>query len=204
MNEKIKEQILNVCYRIAREGKGALIVLGGNPKYIPLVNQKHKGFNVFDKLFEFYAKEDGAMIVSEDGIIEAYQVSIEKTEAVKPMGGGTRHLAGIKASIDGAYVILVSQEQRKVKIIVKGEIISILDPFEKDIEKKTPEIVLLLESTMGAMVGWVGTSIIVPYLSFINGIVPIAGLTLVGSAGGYYLARKLVKIGRLNPKILIR
>lgn len=200
--EKIKERILNVCYRITREGKGALIVLGGNPKYIPLIEQK-KSFDVFDDLFEFHAGKDGAMIVDETGIVQAYQVSIEKIENVKPIGGGTRHLAGVKASLDGGYVYLVSQEQKKIEIIIKGEIISTIDPFEKDIEKKTPDIIIIIESTLGAVVGYVGTTTFLPFFGFINGVVPIAGLTLVGSAGGYYLIRKLTEKGRLNLKPII-
>ncbi len=180
--KKIEELLIQVGLRIAKRGEGALFVVGNDIEYRPLIDQKVPPFNAIEnpKLLESLALMDGAVILNEDGIVTAYGVMIKSKKAFKNFG--TRHSAGLSAS-KTALAVVVSEEDRKIRILKNEKMVMQIDALQKNVEKSVPEAVNILESLGAGTVGTLGTSILVPSL----GIAFLPGVILFGSA--YYLAK---------------
>lgn len=183
--KKLEETLIQVGLRIAKRGEGALFIVG-NVDYKPLVDQTVHSFNVVEnpKLLESLALMDGAVIIDNKGNLKAYGVMVKSKKTFRNFG--TRHSAGLSASeIRGNLVILVSEEDRKIRILKQGKMIMQLDALQKNVEKSVPEAVKVLESVGAGTIGAIGTGLLVPTL----GIAFLPGVVVFGSA--YYLLRFL-------------
>ncbi|MCK9596009.1 DNA integrity scanning protein DisA nucleotide-binding domain protein [Candidatus Pacearchaeota archaeon] len=185
-NKKLEESIIQVGLRIAKRGEGALFVIG-SCEYKPLVSQKVPPFDIIKnpKLLESLALMDGAVIIDNKGIMKAYGVMIKSRKTFKNFG--TRHSAGLSASsIKGNIVFVVSEEDRKIRILKEGKMIMQIDALEKNVEKSVSSAAKILESIGAGTIGAIGTGILAPSL----GIALLPGVILFGSA--YYLTRYLI------------
>jgi len=189
MNQEINKSIIDTSLRIARKGEGGLIVVG-ECKYKPLVKQEVNSFNILEnpKLFESLILMDGAVIIKQNGFLEAYGVKIYSNNILPNFG--TRHSAAVSASMKkGNIVYLISEEERKVKIFRDGSLVLQIDALEKGIEKNTHKISEILESVGVGTLGSIGASILVPTL----GITLISGVILFG--GSHYLINMIKNWG---------
>lgn len=184
--KKIEELIIQICVKIGKEGHGALIVLDGNPQYKELVNQDFKPFYIESnpKLLQSLALTDGAVLINK-GIVKAFGVMIERSNQPILQNYGTRHQAGVSASLSGSTCFVVSEEDRKVRIMKKGQIVMQLDCLDKDIEKNIGKATTILES---AGVGAVATYSL-GALGFITGLTMGSGIIVFGTT--YYLINLL-------------
>jgi len=195
---KIEEKLIKIGIDIAREKEGALFVLttGRTPDYKYLVKQSVKPFNILsnkdDKLLESLATIDGAVIISNDGMLTAYGVMIKTTRTFK--GFGTRHAAAISASQGKNICILISEEQQKIKLFRNGRYIMQIDALEKGIENKVERITTLFESLGAGFIGTIGAAVLAPAL----GIALIPGVIIFG--GGYYAIKKIMQRAKLHKK----
>lgn len=183
--KKLEEVLMQVGLRIAKRGEGALFVVG-NVEYKPLVNQNVPPFQVIEnpKLLESLALMDGAVVIDHNGVMRAYGVMIKSKKTFKNFG--TRHSAGLSASqIKGNIVFVISEEDRKIRVLRKGKMVMQIDALQKNVEKSIPHAVRALESIGAGTLGAIGTSLLAPTL----GIALLPGVILFGSA--YYLARYL-------------
>jgi len=189
--QQIEEVLINIGLRIAKRGEGALFVIG-EFKYDPLVNQDVPSFNILDnpKLLESLALMDGAVIIDRNGFMKAYGVRLNSKKTLRNFG--TRHSAGISAAAGNNIVVLVSEEDRKIKILKKGKMIMQIDALQKNVENSVPEAVKLLESIGAGTIGAIGTGLIVPSL----GVFLLPGIVVFGSA--YYIGGIISK--RLKHK----
>lgn len=180
--KKLEELLIQVGLRIAKRGEGALFVVG-DVEYKPLINQEVPPFNALSnpKLLESLALMDGAVILDKTGLVTAYGVMIKSKKTFKNFG--TRHSAGLSASMGDNLVVIISEEDRKIRILRKGKMVMQIDALQKNVEKSVPEAVKILESLGAGTVGTIGTSLLVPSL----GIAFLPGVVLFGSA--YYLAK---------------
>jgi hypothetical protein len=182
--QEIEQKIIKIAIEIAKSGEGALfiIILGEKIEYEKLIKPKFTSFNLFEKGAEKTLKGlaviDGAIIINEKGDLIEYGVLIKKTSPF--VGFGTRHAAAITASKNKNISILASEEERKVKIFKDGKYIMQIDALQKNIEKETPIISKVLESTGAGVIGTIGTAVLAPTL----GIALIPGLIIFG--GSYY------------------
>ena len=178
----LEEVLVQVGLRIAKRGEGALFVVGDIP-YKTLVKQTVPAFNVADnpKLLESLALIDGAVIIDKNGFLKAYGVMIKSKKVFKNYG--TRHSAALSAAVNGNLVVIISEEDRKVKILKEGKMVMQLDALQKNVEKTVPRIVGFLEAIGAGTVGAVGTSVLAPTL----GIALLPGVIVFGSA--YYLIK---------------
>jgi hypothetical protein len=185
-DKKLEELLLEVGLKIAKRGEGALMVIG-DVEYKPLVDQQVPSFNVFEnpKLLESLALMDGAVILDNEGNMKAYGVMIKSRKTLKNFG--TRHSAGISASKKGNTVLVVSEEDKKIRILKNGKMIMQIDALQKGVEKSVPEAINILESIGAGTLGTIGTSILAPTL----GIALLPGIVLFGSA--YYIAKNVKK-----------
>ncbi len=182
----IEEVLIQVGLRIAKRGEGALFIVG-DVSYKPLINQTIPPFKIMDnpKLLESLALIDGAVIIDEKGFLKAYGVMIKSKKVLKNYG--TRHSAALTASKGDNLVVIVSEEDRKVRILKGGKMVMQLDALQKNVEKTIPSIVGFLEAIGAGTVGAIGTSLLAPTL----GIALLPGVIVFGSA--YYLIRLLSK-----------
>jgi hypothetical protein len=182
----LQETLIQVGLRIAKRGEGALFVIG-NTKYKPLVKQSVPPFKAKDnpKLLESLAIMDGAVIIDKQGIVRAYGVMIKATRTFKNFG--TRHSAGISAATGDNLVVLISEEDKKIRILKKGKMIIQIDALQKNVEQSIPRAVDLIESVGAGTIGTIGTTLLIPAL----GITLIPGIIVFGSA--YYLGKLLTK-----------
>jgi hypothetical protein len=192
MNKKmtLDEVLIQVGLRIAKRGEGALFVVGEVP-YRTLVKQTVPPFNVADnpKLLESLALIDGAVIIDKKGFLKAYGVMIKSKKVFKNYG--TRHSAALSAAIGDNLVVIVSEEDRKVKILKDGKLVMQLDALQKNVEKSVPGVIGFLEAIGAGAVGTIGTGFLAPTL----GISLLPGVIVFGSA--YYLIKLLNrKFGR--------
>jgi len=190
--KKLEKLLIDISIKIAREGKGCLLVIKEDGiEYKTLLEQDIKPFNVLEnnRRLEVLASFDGAVIIDVNGKMIAYSAKI-KSNRIFP-GFGTRHTAAYSASLKGNTAILASEEDRKVRVFKQGKLIMQIDPFEKNIEYKTSEVVSLLESIGAGSIATIGTSLLVPSL----GIALIPGIVVFGSA--HYLMKIL---GKRNGK----
>ncbi len=190
MAEKLKELeevLVQVGLRVAKRGEGTLFVVG-EVEHSPLIDQSVPPFKAVEnpKLLESLALMDGAVIIDHDGNVTAYGVMIKSTRTFKNFG--TRHSAAITASEKkGNLVVLVSEEDRKIRIMKEGKMIMQIDALQKDVEKNVSQAVNVLESVGAGTLGALGTSVLVPAL----GISLLPGVIVFGSA--YYLGKILTK-----------
>jgi DNA integrity scanning protein DisA with diadenylate cyclase activity len=184
--KKLEETLLQVALRISKRGEGALMVVG-DVKYRPLVDQSVPPFKVVNnpKLLETLALIDGAVVINNKGILEAYGVMIKTTRTLKNFG--TRHSAALSAAKKDNIVVMVSEEEKKVKVLKKGKMVMQLDSLQKNVEKSVPKAVEILESVGAGTIGTLGASLLIPGL----GIALLPGVVVFGSA--YYLAKVLSK-----------
>ncbi|MBS3072468.1 DNA integrity scanning protein DisA nucleotide-binding domain protein [Candidatus Pacearchaeota archaeon] len=178
--KKLEEVLIQVGLKIAKRGEGALFVIG-DVEYKPLVNQEVPPFNVMKnpKLLESLAIMDGAVILDEVGMMKAYGVMIKSSKVFKNFG--TRHSAAVSASKKGNIVVVISEEDKKVRILKEGKMIMQIDALQKNVEKSVPQAMQILESIGAGTIGAIGTSIIAPTL----GVAFLPGIVVFGSA--YYL-----------------
>jgi len=190
--EKIEELLIQLGLKIAKKEEGALFVVG-NVKYKTLIKQQIKPFYINEniKLLEKLATIDGAIIIGFDGKVKAYGAMIKNKKVFR--GHGTRHSAAVSAAEGKNIVILVSEEDKKVKIIKEGKMVMQIDALQKNVEKSVHEAVTFLESIGAGTLGAIGTSMLVPGL----GITLLPGIVLFGSA--YYLSKILI-ISRFQKK----
>jgi len=184
--KKIEKTLIEVGLKIAKRGEGALFVVG-DAEYKPLVDQTVPPFDIRTnpKLLESLAIMDGAVIIRRDGFMEAYGAMIKATKTFKNFG--TRHSAALSASKKGNIVIVISEEDRKVRILKNGKMIMQLDGLQKGVEDSVPHAVDILESVGVGTIGTIGTSLLIPTL----GIALLPGIVVFGST--YYLAKMLSK-----------
>ena len=184
--KKIEEFLIDIGLKIARRGEGALFIIG-NIEHKHLIRQEIKSFNAFKnpKLLESLALIDGAVILDDSGNVKSYGAMIKSDSVIKNFG--TRHSAAISASKKGNTSIIISEEDRKIRIFKEGKMIMQIDPSQKNIEKSVPFAVDILESVGAGTLGTIGTTLLVPSL----GIALLPGLIVFGSA--YYIARKFRK-----------
>lgn len=185
--KKLEETLIQIGLKIARRGEGAIFVVG-ETEYKPLVSQKVPPFNVLEnpKLLESLALMDGAVIIDHRGVLRAYGVMIKTKKAFKNFG--TRHSAALTASQNrDNTVFIVSEEDKKIKILKEGKMIMQIDALEKNVAHSISPAANILESIGVGTIGAIGTSILAPTL----GIALLPGVVLFGSA--YYLARFLGK-----------
>lgn len=183
----VEENIISVGLRIAKRNEGALFVIG-KTKYKPLIKQTVPKFEAAKnpKLLESLALIDGAVILNKKGIVTAYGVMIKSTSAYKNYG--TRHSAALSASKDeGNTAILVSEEDKKIRIFKKGKMIMQIDPSQKNVEESVSPAVDMLESIGAGTIGTIGTTLLAPTL----GVALLPGVIVFGSA--YYFGKKLLK-----------
>jgi len=185
-NKKIEELLIQVGLRIAKRGEGALFVVG-DVEYKPLISQQVPPFNALNnpKLLESLALMDGAVILDKSGYVKAYGVMIKSKKTFKNFG--TRHSAGLTASKGDNLVVIVSEEDRKLRILSNGKMVMQIDALQKNVEKSVPEAVNILESLGAGTVGTIGTSLLVPSL----GVAFMPGVVLFGSV--YYILKLLGK-----------
>lgn len=190
--KKLEEVLMQVGLRIAKRGEGALFVVG-NVEYKPLVEQSIPPFKAVNnpKLLESLALMDGAVIIDFSGFVIAYGVMIKSRKTFKNFG--TRHSAGLSASKKGNLVVLVSQEDRKIRILRDEKMVMQIDALQKNVEKQVPVAVNVLESVGAGTLGTIGTSLLVPTL----GVAFLPGVIIFGSA--YYIG-KLIR-EKIHDKI---
>lgn len=179
----LEEELIKIGLRIAKRGEGALFVIG-EADYESLVEQSVPPFKIIDnpKLLESLALIDGAVIIDNSGLMKAYGVMIKSTRTFKNFG--TRHSAAISAS-KGNIVILISEEDRKIRIFKNEEMVMQIDALEKNVEQSVSGAVNLLESVGAGTIGAAATGILAPTL----GLAMLPGIVIFGSA--YYLGKLL-------------
>jgi DNA integrity scanning protein DisA with diadenylate cyclase activity len=185
--KELKEVLIQIGLRIAKRGEGALFVVG-DIDYKLLVDQNVPSFKIKDnpKLLESLALMDGAVIINNEGFMTAYGAMIKANKTFRNFG--TRHSAAVSASRKkDNLVVLVSEEDKKVRILQNGKMIMQIDALQKDVEKSVSGAVKVLETIGAGTLGALGTSILVPSL----GIAFLPGIVVFGSA--YYLGKLLSK-----------
>ena len=185
--KKIEKVMLDTAIKLAKNGTGSLAIfeIGSKVKYEHLFNNDIGPFNVLDSVrrYEILSSVDGAVIIDKSGSVKSYCAQILNTKPFKNFG--TRHSAAYTSSLKGNISVLSSEEDRKVRVFKDGHLVMQLDPFEKDIEKKTHEAVHILESIGIGALGVIGVGALVPTL----GITLIPGVIIFGSA--HYLIKNL-------------
>jgi DNA integrity scanning protein DisA with diadenylate cyclase activity len=184
--KKLEETLIQVGLRIAKRGEGALFVVG-EVKYIPMINQSIPPFKAVEnpKLLESLALMDGAVIITKKGFVSAYGVRIKSTKIFKNFG--TRHSAAISAATGDNLVVIISEEDKKVKILKKGKMIMQIDALQKNVEQNVSYAVETLETVGAGTIGAIGTSLLLPAL----GIAFLPGVIFFGSA--YYIGKVIKK-----------
>ena len=182
--KKLEEVLIQVGLKIAKRGEGALFVVG-DVEYRPLVDQNIPPFKAVTnpKLLESLGLMDGAVIIDNYGMVKAHGVMIKSKKTFKNFG--TRHSAGLTASKGKNLVVLISEEDRKIRILKDEKMIMQIDALQKNVEKSVSTAVNLLESVGAGTLGAIGTGLLVPSL----GIAMIPGIIVFGSA--YFIGKVL-------------
>ena len=187
--KQIEEKILKISIEIAREGNGALFVIGNEVKYDRLIKQRFGELNIFEpgaeKTFKGLAVIDGAVVIDLKGNLVDYGALIKNAKPF--IGFGTRHAAAITSSKNGNVTILVSEEERKVKIFRDGKYLMQIDSLEKNVESEIPLMSKILESTGAGVIGTIGTVALAPTL----GVALIPGIILFG--GSYFAIKSFLE-----------
>lgn len=186
--KEIEECIMNVAIKVANRKEGALFIVG-NVESSPLIDQKIKKFNILDnpKLLESLALMDGAVIINHNGTLKTYGALVKTVSVFKNFG--TRHSAAATASRNkNNFVLLVSEEDRKIRIFKAGKIIMQIDPEHKDVKKSISYVSNLLESIGVGTVGTVGVGILAPTL----GVALLPGVVVFGAI--HFFGKKILKV----------
>lgn len=180
----LEELLIQVGLRIAKRGEGALFIVG-DVEYQTMMDQSVPSFKIDSnpKLLESLALIDGAVVINKEGYVVAYGAKIRSDKVFK--NHGTRHAAGISASKKGNLVVLVSEEDKKVKILKNEKMIMQIDALEKNVEKSVSGAVKVLESVGAGTIGTIGTGILAPTV----GLAFLPGIIIFGSV--YYLGKVL-------------
>ncbi|MEK6919376.1 MAG: DNA integrity scanning protein DisA nucleotide-binding domain protein [Nanoarchaeota archaeon] len=192
--KEVEETLIKVALRIAKRGEGALFVVG-EAEYDVLVDQAVPPFKAMEnpKLLESLALIDGAVILSSDGTMKAYGAMIKSNSIMRNFG--TRHSAATTASKKvGNLVVIVSEEDKKVRLLKEGKVIMQIDSLQRGVERSVPIAIHVLESIGAGTIGTIGTSLIAPGL----GIALVPGVVMFGSA--YYLGKLITQ--KFNTGIL--
>ena len=131
--KQLEETLVQIGLRIAKRNEGALFVVG-DVEYKTLIDQSVPPFVAVEnpKLLESLALIDGAVIINHEGFVKAYGTMIKSTSTLKNFG--TRHSAAISASKKkGNLVVLISEEDKKVRIMREGKMVMQIDALEKDV-----------------------------------------------------------------------
>jgi DNA integrity scanning protein DisA with diadenylate cyclase activity len=185
--KELEECLIKVGLRIANRKEGALFVVG-KTKYSPLIEQNVPPFSAIKnpKLLESLALIDGAVILDKKGVVQAYGVLIKTRSAYKNFG--TRHSAAMTASEDkNNFVLLVSEEDKKLRIFKHSKMIMQIDPEHKNVEQSISPAATILESVGVGTVGTIGAGILVPTL----GIALLPGVIVFGAA--HYFGKKIFR-----------
>ena len=183
--KSLEEALIEVGLRIAKRGEGALFVVG-DVEYKPLVDQDVPPFNVINnpKLLESLALMDGAVIIDKEGIMKAYGVMIKSRRTFKNFG--TRHSAAMSASLVKInLVIIISEEDKKIRILKNGKMVMQIDALQKNVEESVSASADVLESVGAGTIGAIGTALLAPAI----GLTLLPGVIIFGSA--YYLSKLL-------------
>lgn len=179
--KKLEETLIQVGLRIAKRGEGALFVVG-EIEHSPLVDQSVPPFRAVDnpKLLESLALMDGAVIIDKNGFVKAYGVRVKSTKVFKNFG--TRHSAAISAAKGDNLVVIISEEDKKIRILRKGKMIMQIDALQKDVEKHVSGAVEVLESVGAGTVGAIGTSLLIPAVgaAFLPGVIFFGSIYWIG------------------------
>jgi ABC-type multidrug transport system permease subunit len=195
--KQIEAKLIKAGLKIAQLGKGALFVVTDfqfSNRQKLYVKGRFKPFSIFDKnaikkLVDLGITTDGAIIVSSNWLVREIGIMIDSRKTFSQHG--TRHSAGFSISQKpNTLVILVSEEERKVKMIKSGKILLQLDALEKGIEKRTVKIVNIYESLGVGAASTIGLSA----LSIITGIVLLPGVVVFAGATTVHYISKLLKI----------
>lgn len=219
VNHKIQEAVIEVAIDIAKKGHGALFVIGDKTKYELLYKNilPKKGISIFNKDFkkvlENFATLDGAVIINEKGEVKAYGARIKNSKTLK--GFGTRHAAAYGASGKKQVSVLVSEEEKLVKIFRDEKLLMEINPFTKDISKNVPKIVNILDeakiskisagvgagtaasTAMGITAGGLSTNAALVGTALGLTVLPgvLIFVTVAGTfAGSYYAIRGILKL----------
>ena len=93
----------------------------------------------------------------------------------------------MSASKKDNLVVLISEEDKKLRIFKNGKIILQIDALQKNVEKSIPVAVKFLESIGAGAIGTIGTGLLAPAI----GLALLPGIIVFGSA--YYLGNLLTK-----------
>lgn len=188
--KEIEKILIKVGIEIAKKGEGALLIISNTVNYRRMLKQKVEEFSLFDpgarKLLVSIATIDGAVIINHNGIVVDYGVKVGSKRVLR--GFGTRHAAAYSASFHKSTIaVLVSQEEKKVKVFSKGKIVAQIDALEKNVEKKVDEVHNVLESVGVGTISSLSLTALAPTL----GIAIFPGILLFGIP--YYIFKKLYK-----------
>lgn len=187
--KQIEEKILKISIEIAREGNGALFVIGKDVQYERLIKQKFGNLNIFEpgaeKILKGLAVIDGAVIIDSEGNLVDYGALIKNTRPF--IGFGTRHAAAVTSSKNGNVSILISEEEKKVKVFRDGKYLMQVDSLQKNVETEIPLMSKILESTGAGVIGTIGTVALAPTL----GVALIPGIILFG--GSYFAIKSFLE-----------
>lgn len=194
--DNIIEKLIPIGIAIAKKNEGALFIISDDCPYERLLSQKIESFSIFDagadKILEKIATIDGAVIISKKGLVKDYAVQIKSDKVWN--GKGTRHSASMSASYyPDTTVLLVSQEEKKLKIIKQGKEIMQLDALEKDVQKNYHHAIDLLESLGFGTVTSLATVIAGSYSANLI-TYPIAGILLAPGiliGASYFIFKKI-------------
>jgi hypothetical protein len=183
--EDVQEFLIKIGIKIAKRNEGALFVVG-KTKYSKLIDQSMPKFEAMKnpKLLESLALIDGAVIINKKGFVEAYGVLIKTSSAFKNFG--TRHSAAMTASkAKENFVLLVSEEDKKIRIFKGGKIVMQIDPENKHVEESISSAAGILESIGVGTVGTISVGLLAPTL----GITLLPGVVVFGAA--HYLGKMI-------------
>ena len=187
---RLEEELIKIGITIAKKNEGALFLIGDHIPHKKLIHQKVNKFNIFKagakKLLLSLSMIDGAILINKKGTVYQYGAKVPSNKVYK--GFGTRTSAGYSMSFrKDTTAILVSQEEKKIKLFKQGKILFQIDALEKNVEKEVSELNILLQ-TLG--VSSVPTVIGASGLLTVN--VPIAtGILVFGVP--YYLYKRFME-----------
>jgi DNA integrity scanning protein DisA with diadenylate cyclase activity len=185
--KKMEEILIKVGIELARKGEGALFVVSENVPHQLLLKQKIEPFSIFErgaeKILTSIATIDGAVIINSKGDVQCYGALIKPKKVFH--GYGTRHSAAYSASLcTDTLAILVSEEERKVKIFKEGKVLMQVDALERGVENQVSGISSVLESIGFGTFSSIGLAAVAPSLA----VAILPGILLFGVP--YYLIKK--------------
>lgn len=185
--KNIEKILMNIGIEIARKGEGALFIISDKIKYRRMIRKKIQPFSVFDcdarKILVSIGTIDGAVMINHNGVV--YDCGAEIVVKKVLRGYGTRHAAAYSASFEKKTIaILVSQEEKKIRIFSRGKMVAQIDLMQKNIEKHVNQIHKILESIGVGALSTIGFSAIAPEM----GILIVPGILLFGVP--YYLFKE--------------